>query len=190
VGVIGTGKIGEKVARIFKAGFGCNVVAHDLYESADVKALGIPYVPLDDLLAQSDVISVHCPLLPSTFHLLNEERLKKCKRGVMIINTSRGGLIDTPALLPLLQSGHIGSLGLDVIEREDSLFFRDLSNDLVNNNEFNLLTAYPNVLITAHQAFFTKEALKNIADITIGNLNDYATNAVKDARKVTKAMKA
>ncbi len=170
-GVIGTGKIGLGFARIMH-GFGCRVVAFDPYPDGQAPAY-LEYLPLDDLLAVSDIVSLHCPLTPDTHHLINDMSISRMKRGVMLINTSRGGLINSPALLDGLKSGQIGSVGLDVYEEEENLFFRDLSGEVITDDVFMRLTTFPNVLITGHQGFFTREALTNIAAITIANITAF-----------------
>jgi D-lactate dehydrogenase len=171
VGVIGTGKIGEIFAGIMK-GMGCTLLAYDPYPSEAVKAMGATYVSLDELLAQSDMISLHCPLMPATYHMINDASVAKMKKGAMLINTSRGGLIETQAVVDGLKSGQIGALGLDVYEEEGDLFFEDLSCDVIQDDVFSRLLTFPNVLITGHQAFLTQEALNNIARTTIANLED------------------
>ena len=169
IGIVGTGKIGQCFAQIMH-GFGCKLLAYDVYENPDCLALGIKYVPLTQLLTLSDVVSLHCPLLPSTYHLINEETLKHVKPGSMLINTSRGGLIDTKAAIAALKTGRLGYLGIDVYEDEGSLFFEDLSDTVIQDDTFQLLQSFPNVVITSHQAFFTKEALSNIAETTLTNI--------------------
>jgi D-lactate dehydrogenase len=169
VGVVGTGKIGATLVPILK-GFGCKVLAYDVYENPELVAMGVSYVKLETLLAQSDIVSLHCPLLPSTYHLINNTTVGLMKRGAMLINTSRGGLIQTDALIDGLKSGQLGSVGLDVYEEEESLFFRDLSNSVIQDDVFSRLLTFPNVLITGHQAFFTETALCNIAETTLHNL--------------------
>lgn len=176
VGVIGTGKIGACFARIM-LGFGCRLLAYDVHEDSELKALGVEYVELDKLFAGSDIISLHCPLLPQTKHLVREETLSQMKPGVMIINTSRGPLIDTTAAIQAIKSGHIGYLGLDVYEEEEGVFFEDRSSDIIDDDELMRLTTFPNVRITSHQAFFTREALANIAETTADNLNAWASGA-------------
>lgn len=166
VGLIGQGKIGRIVGDIMR-GFGCRVLAHDPFLEDST--------PLDELLPQSDVVSLHCPLTKDTYHLINEETLAKLKKGAMLINTSRGGLVDARAAIRALKSGHLGSLGLDVYEEEAELFFQDRSGEVVGDDLFARLTTFPNVLITGHQAFFTEEALTAIARTTFENL-DKGTN--------------
>lgn len=171
-GVVGTGKIGEVVCRIL-VGFGCKVLAHDLQPNPACVDIGVTYASTDELLAASDIITLHCPLAPTTHHLINEAALTRMKPGVMLINTSRGAVIDTRAVLKGLKQGVIGNLGLDVYEEEADLFFEDLSGRLINDDVFARLLTFPNVLITGHQAFFTKEALTNIAETTIANVTAF-----------------
>lgn len=172
VGVVGTGKIGAIFARIM-LGFGCNVLAHDPYPNPECQSLGIPYVSLDELFAAADIISLHCPLSPDTHHLIHAESLARMKTGVMLINTSRGALVDTQDVIEALKSGKIGYLGLDVYEEEADLFFEDLSTRVIQDDVFSRLLTFPNVLITAHQAFFTRNALEAIARTTLGNITTY-----------------
>ena len=171
VGVIGTGKIGQCFAQIMK-GFGCTIVAYDVRHNPLCVEMGVNYVELPELLKQSDIISLHCPLLPSTHHIINADSLQHLKPGAMLINTSRGGLIDTNAVIHAIKSGQVGYFGIDVYEHEDSLFFEDLSDTVIQDDTFQLLQSFPNVVITAHQAFFTQEALQNIAETTLSNISD------------------
>lgn len=173
VGVIGTGKIGLIFARIMQ-GFGCRILASDPYPADDAPDY-VEYVPASELYAQSDIISLHCPLTPETRHLIDEKAIAQMKPGVMLINTSRGAVIDTRALIGGLKSGKIGFLGLDVYEEEENLFFRNLSDRIIDDDLFMRLTTFHNVLITGHQGFFTKEALRNIADTTIANITAFET---------------
>jgi len=175
VGVIGTGKIGTCFARIM-VGFGCQVLASDPQPNPDCEAAGARYVPLTELLARSDVVSLHCPLTPATHHLIDATALRAMKAGAMLINTSRGAVIDTRAVITALKSGHLGSLGLDVYEEEADLFFRDLSGGVLHDDVFARLLTFPNVVITGHQAFFTEDALTAIADTTVANLDAYAAH--------------
>ena len=175
IGVIGTGNIGTAFAKIAK-GFGAKILAYDITESQDIIDLGIEYVSLDQLLSESDVISLHCPLMDSTHHLINKESISKMKENVMIINTSRGGLIDTKAVIDGLKSKHIGYLGIDVYEQEEKLFFRDLSHTIIEDDTIQRLMSFPNVLVTAHQAFFTEEALFQIATSTLTSLSHFEKN--------------
>lgn len=172
VGIVGTGVIGEAVARILN-GFGCELLAYDVRENPACLELGVRYVSLDELLAGSDVISLHCPLTRDTYHLIDVEALAKVKPGVMIINTSRGALIDTQAAVDALKDGRVGSLGLDVYEEEDELFFEDLSNVVIQDDTFMRLLTFPNVIVTAHQAYFTSDALANIAETTLANISAF-----------------
>jgi len=175
-GLLGLGTIGKATARILN-GFGCRVLAHDPFPDDEAARLGIDYVGLDDLLTQSDIISLHCPLTPDTHHLLNRHTLRRTKPGVMIINTGRGALIDTPALIEALKDEHIGYVGLDVYEEEADLFFEDLSAQIIKDDAFMRLLTFPNVLITGHQAFFTRNALHAIAQTTFDNLRAFETGA-------------
>ena len=172
VGVIGTGRIGQVFVGLL-AGFGVNVLAYDKFPSADLASGGTDYVELDELYAKSDIVSLHCPLIPETFHLVNATTISKMKRGVMIINTSRGALIDSNAVIDGLKSGQVGYLGLDVYEEEQNLFFEDMSDKIIQDDIFVRLETFPTVLITAHQAFFTKEAVDNIAETTLGNIVEF-----------------
>jgi D-lactate dehydrogenase len=168
-GVVGTGKIGAAAARILM-GFGCRVLAYDKHMNAELSEAGVEYVSLDDLLRRSEIVTLHCPLTPETHHLIDTQRIETMPRGVMLINTSRGGLVDTAAVIDGLKSGKIGHVGLDVYEEEDELFFEDRSSDILPDDEFARLLTFPNVLITGHQAFFTAEALEQIATVTLQNL--------------------
>ncbi|MCJ0972618.1 2-hydroxyacid dehydrogenase [Pseudomonas sp. PS1] len=171
VGVVGTGKIGLIFADIMH-GFGCRVLAADPCPSHDAKAF-VEYVTFDRLLADSDIISLHCPLTPQTNHLIDARAIAQMKDGVMLINTGRGRVIDTRAVIDGLKSGKIGRLGLDVYEEEEQLFFQDLSQHVIADDLFMRLTTFPNVLITGHQAFFTTEALTNIAETTLDNITAF-----------------
>ncbi|QIJ76935.1 2-hydroxyacid dehydrogenase [Methylobacterium sp. NI91] len=176
-GIVGTGNIGVAVARIL-AGFGCRVLAYDPRPSAELAAFGAQAVGLDRLLAEADIVSLHCPLTPDTHHMIDRAALARMKRGVMLINTGRGALVDTAALIEGLKSGAIGHLGLDVYEEEGGLFFEDLSNQIIRDDVFARLLTFPNVLVTGHQAFFTAEALAAIAATTIENLSAYERQGV------------
>ncbi|MCH6256404.1 2-hydroxyacid dehydrogenase [Puniceicoccaceae bacterium K14] len=173
VGVIGTGKIGQVFAQIMK-GFGCPTLAFDPYPNDRCKELGVKYVGLDELLGESDIISLHCPLNKDTKHVVNASAISKMRDGVMLVNTSRGGLIDSLALINGLKSGRIGSVGLDVYEEEEDLFFEDLSNTVIQDDVFARLMTFPNVLISSHQAFFTSNAMEKIANVTFANLEQLA----------------
>jgi len=169
VGVVGTGMIGRTFARIM-AGFGMRVLAYDPGPpAAELVALGAQYVPLDTLLAESDVVSLHCPLVPATHHLIDAAALARMKRGAMLINTGRGGLVESNALIGALKSGQLGHLGLDVYEEESGLFFEDHSDLPLQDDVLARLLMFPNVIVTAHQAFFTREAMGEIARATLGN---------------------
>ena len=183
VGVIGTGKIGMIFANIMNS-LGCNVLLYDPYPNQTL-ANNMRYVSLAELYAESDIISLHCPLTPETHHMINHQVLAQMKNGVMLINTSRGKLVDTKAVISALKSGKIGNLGLDVYEEEGDLFFDDLSNQVIHDDVFMRLLTFPNVLITGHQGFFTKEALTNIAQITLTNITAYETN-LGEMHRVTK----
>jgi D-lactate dehydrogenase len=171
VGIIGTGKIGLCFARIM-AGFGCKLLAYDVQPQPEALALGVEYLALNELLGRSQVVSLHCPLLPGTHHLINQDTLQYLHPGAMLINTSRGGLIDTQAVIQGIKSGRVGALGIDVYEQETELFFEDLSNTIIQDDQIQLLQSFPNVVITAHQAFFTREALTAIASTTLSNISD------------------
>lgn len=172
VGIVGTGKIGLLTAKPLAA-MGCRVVGHDLYPSAEFTSLGGNYVPLDELFSQSDIISLHCPLTPESHYMINAASLQRMKQGVMIINTSRGALVDATAVIEALKTGQVGALGLDVYEQEADVFYENLSNEIIQDDVLQRLLSFPNVLITSHQAFFTETALRNIAETTIANLEDY-----------------
>jgi D-lactate dehydrogenase len=169
IGIIGTGNIGKAFAKIM-LGFGCKVLAFDLIANKDLEALGVEYHPLMEVF-KSDIISLHCPLTEQTKHLMNETSFAMMKKGAVLINTSRGGLIDTKAVIKALKTGQIGALGIDVYEQEEKLFFRDLSEDIIQDDTIQRLMSFPNVLITAHQAFFTDEALTQIATTTFNNIS-------------------
>jgi D-lactate dehydrogenase len=173
VGVIGTGAIGAVLARILQ-GFGCEVLASDPAPDADLAAAGVAYVPLAELFARSDVIALQCPLTPETHHLIDDDAVAAMKPGAMLINTSRGAVIDTRAVIRGLKSGRIGALGLDVYEEEGGLFFEDQSDRIIPDDVFARLLTFPNVLITGHQGFFTREALEGIAETTVANVTAFA----------------
>ena len=173
VGVIGTGKIGRTFIDICR-GFGMRVLAYDKFPAKDS---GLDYVELDTLLRESDVISLHCPLTPDTRHILNRDAFSKMKKGVFILNTSRGALIDSEALLDALNSRTVGGAGLDVYEEEANLFCEDRSDTIIHDDTLALLVSRPNVILTAHQAFLTEEALHNIAEETIKNLDAFFSGA-------------
>ena len=172
VGVVGTGRIGATFARIL-AGFGCTILAVDPAPDAACIAAGVRYVELSELLATSDIVSLHCPLTPATHHLIDAAALARLRPGAMLINTSRGAVIDTPAVIAALKDGRLGHLGLDVYEEEADLFFEDLSDKVIQDDVFARLLSFPNVLVTGHQAFFTADALQGIAGITIANITAF-----------------
>ena len=173
VGVIGTGKIGATFIGVM-SGFGCVLLAYDPYPNDAVKGKA-QYVTLEQLFERADIISLHSPLTPDTHHLIDEDALAQMKEGVMIINTSRGALVDTQAAITALKTGRLGYLGLDVYEEEGDLFFEDLSDKVIQDDLFSRLLTFPNVLITGHQAFFTEEALHNIAQTTVQNITAFET---------------
>ncbi len=175
VGVIGTGKIGTVFCRIM-SGFGCRILVHDPQPSSELRTLGAKYVGLDDLFGAADIVALHLPLTPATHHLIDAAALHRMRNGVMLINTSRGGLVDTPAVIAALKSGKIGALGLDVYEEEADLFFEDLSGTVIQDDVFARLLTFPNVLVTGHQGFFTREALANIAETTLANATAFETD--------------
>jgi D-lactate dehydrogenase len=172
VGVVGTGKIGAAFCNIMQ-GFGCKVIAYDVKESDKLKEKGIKYVPFDELLSKSDIISLHCPLTPETHYLFKNDTFSKMKKGAMLINTSRGGLIKTSHAIEALKRGQLGYLGIDVYEQEENLFFKDLSESIIQDDLIERLMSFHNVLITPHQGFFTKEALDQIATTTLKNFTDF-----------------
>ncbi len=172
VGIIGAGRIGGALAKIMK-GFGCKVLVYDLLEDQRLMAMGALYVPLDQLLEQSDIISLHLPLTQNSHHIINANAIAKMKHGVMLINTGRGGLIDTKAMIDALKAGKIGAAGLDVYEEEENVFFQDLSCSVLQDDILARLMTFPNVLITAHQAFLTEEALRGIVSTTLTNLSEF-----------------
>jgi D-lactate dehydrogenase len=171
-GVIGIGRIGQIVARILRLGFGCQVLASDVVENAELKAAGVRYVAREELLSESDVVTLHCPLTPQTHHLIDATSLAAARPGVLIVNTSRGALIDTAALIEGLKSDKVGGVALDVYEQEADLLFEDLSSQVVQDDVFQRLLTFPNVLVTGHQAFLTEEALRAIAETTLRSLAD------------------
>lgn len=184
VGVVGTGKIGSQVCRIL-IGMGCKVIAYDRYRSKSIEKLGVSYLPLEEVFLQSDVITLHCPLTLKTQHLINAASIELMKPGVMIINTSRGGLLNTRDVLRGLKSGKIGYLGLDVYEDEASLFFEDRSGAVLQDEIFARLLTFRNVLVTGHQAYFTAEALNKIAAVSIENATEFEISGhVPDAYEV------
>lgn len=172
VGLVGTGKIGTVMARIL-TGFGCRLLAYDVAVNPECADMGVHYRSLDELWAQSDIVSLHAPLTGDTRHMIDAAAIARMKPGVMIVNTSRGALVDTGALIDGLKSGHVGSVGLDVYEEEEQLFFRDLSAQVIQDDVFARLLTFPNVLITAHQGFFTREAMTAISEVTLENVSAF-----------------
>ncbi len=171
VGVIGTGLIGSIFCKIM-LGFGCKVIAYDVFPNAELEKAGVTYTDLDTLFSSSDIISLHCPLMPETKYIINKSSFDKMKNGVMLINTSRGGLVNTKDAIHALKNKKLGYLGIDVYEQEENLFFNDLSEVIIEDDLIARLMSFPNVLITSHQGFFTKEALQQIASITLQNISD------------------
>jgi D-lactate dehydrogenase len=188
-GVVGTGRIGALVARMLRLGFGCDVLASDIVEDPVLVAAGVRYVPVETLLREADLISLHCPLTPDTRHLIDAEVIGAARPGVMIVNTSRGALIDTSALIEGLKSRKIGGVALDVYEQEADLFFEDLSNEIVQDDVFQRLLTFPNVLITGHQAFLTEEALGAIAQTTLASLTEIEAGRPVTNRVLREAVK-
>ena len=177
VGIVGTGQIGATVARIM-AGFGCKLLGFDVHPNADCVAVGMTYVDIDQLFSESDIITLHCPLTPQTHYLINATAIGRMREGVMLINTSRGAVIDTKAAVQGLKSGRIGALGLDVYEEEVDYFFEDRSAQLITDDVLARLLTFPNVIVSSHQAFFTREALAAIAQATLQNLQDLEVRGV------------
>jgi D-lactate dehydrogenase len=179
IGVLGTGKIGAVFCKIM-LGFGAKVFAYDPFPDEALISLGVKYIGKDELFTNSDIISLHLPLLPESKHIINESSVEKMKNGVFLINTSRGGLVKTSSVIKGLKSGKIGALGLDVYEEEEGIFFIDHSLDLIDDDELSRLMTFPNVLITSHQAFLTENALTNIADTTIKSIRDFQSGIAPD----------
>lgn len=173
IGIIGTGQIGETFCKLIK-GFGSNIIAFDISENKTLVDLGVKYVSLDELFEGSDIISLHCPLNQHTKHIINKDSIAKMKKGVMIINTSRGALIKTADVIEGLTERKIGYLGIDVYEQEENIFFEDLSEHIIEDDQIMRLMSFPNVLITSHQAFFTKEAIDEITTTTLENIKSYS----------------
>jgi D-lactate dehydrogenase len=184
VGIVGTGKVGTALAQILK-GFGCRLLGYDKYQNGACLALDMRYVGLPDLLMQSDIVSLHAPLTIDTQHLINEKTIGVMKQGSMLINTARGGLIDTPAALEALKRrDHLSYLGIDVYEEEGPLFFADLSTTIIQDDTFARLTTLPNVVITGHQGFLTHEALQQIAEVTLANVSDFESGRSREENVV------
>ena len=172
VGIVGTGAIGAAVARIL-AGFDARLLAYDPRANPAVEALGARYVPLETLLAEAEIVTLHCPLTPDTRHLIRRDRLALMRDGTLLVNTGRGGLIDSRAVIDALKSGKLGGVALDVYEEEEGLFFRDHSSHIIADDVFARLLTFPNVIVTGHQAFFTEPALRAIADTTVDNVRRF-----------------
>jgi D-lactate dehydrogenase len=169
IGIIGTGKIGTVTAKIM-TGFGCKVIAYDPFSNPQCEAMGVQYMELSQLFSQSDIITLHCPLTSENHHLISKQAIVQMKPHVMLINTSRGALIDTDAIITALKSSQISALGLDVYEQESALFFEDRSDRIMQDDTFARLMTFPNVIITGHQAFFTEDAMRAIAEVTLANI--------------------
>ncbi|MCY1340318.1 D-lactate dehydrogenase [compost metagenome] len=183
VAVVGTGKIGRVFARIM-LGFGCDVIGYDAYPSPEFEALGARYAREGEIGASADIISLHCPLTPQTHHIINADTLARAKRGALLVNTSRGGLVDTEAAIDALKSRQLGGLAIDVYEQEADLFFRDLSSTIVTDDVLQRLVSFPNVIVTGHQAFFTHEAMTTICQTTLRSMTEFEsgqamTNEIK-----------
>lgn len=176
VGIVGTGKIGQAAARIF-LGFDCTVLAYDLAPSPALVALGVAYVSLDEIYRRADIVSLHVPLTPATHHMIDAAALAKMKPGVVLVNTGRGALIESHALIGALKRGHLGAAGLDVYEEEEGVFFEDLSGQVLQDDVLARLLTFPNVLVTSHQAFLTREALSAIARVTLENVTAFERGA-------------
>ena len=189
IGVLGTGRIGAVFCRI-GMGFGCHVVAHDPYPDARLEEDGVTYAPIEEVLATADIVVLHLPLTPETRHIIDTEAIAHMKTGVMLVNTSRGALVDTRAVIKGLKSGRIGSLGLDVYEEEADIFFEDLSSTVIQDDVFARLLTFPNVLITGHQAFFTREALQRIAETTLANASAFETGTGELHRVILEEVQA
>ncbi len=181
-GVVGTGQIGALVARALRAGFGCEVLASDPIVDPELEAIGVRYVPRDQLLREAEFLTLHCPLTPETRHLIDAEALAAAKPGLVIVNTSRGALIDTRALIDSLKQRKVAGVALDVYEQEAGIFFDDLSNEIVDDDLLQRLLTFPNVLMTGHQAFLTEEAFTAIAETTLGSLDDFRNGRVLEHR--------
>lgn len=185
VGIVGTGKIGAALAHIMK-GFGCSLLGYDIEPNQACESLGLRYVSFDELLRQSDIISLHCALTPQTTHMFNAKTIAEMKQGSMLINAARGGLIDTKAAIEALKTRRtLAYLGIDVYEGEGPLFFADRSTTIIEDDVFERLTTFPNVLVTGHQAFLTREALTQIAEIALGNARDFEAGRPKRENVVT-----
>jgi len=185
VGVVGTGKIGKAFCKIM-LGFGCKILAFDPFEAPDLTATGVQYCTFDEVLRQSDIISLHCPLTPENRYLINQDTLSKMKQGATLINTSRGALIDTHAVIAALKTGWLAYLGIDVYEQEEQLFFKDLSGSIIEDDNIQRLMSFPNVLVTGHQAFFTADALSQIAETTLTSIQQISKGIAPDSAVIVK----
>lgn len=183
IGIVGTGKIGKAFINIAK-GFGCKIIAYDLFTDQDLMNSGVEYVDLKTLFSTSDIISLHCPLTSENHYMINQETIGLMKDGVTIINTSRGGLINTHEAIEALKSHKIGYLGIDVYEQEEKLFFKDLSAEIIQDDMIQRLMSFPNVLVTAHQAFFTQEALEQISEITMKSISEIIQKGKTEVEKM------
>ena len=172
VGTIGTGRIGRVFAAIMR-GFGCDVIGYDAFPNAEFAALGGRYADLESVCRQADVLSLHCPLTPDTHHIMNAATFAAAKPGALLVNTSRGGLIDTEAAIEALKRGRLGGLAIDVYEQEANLFFQDLSSEVIADDVIQRLVSFPNVIVTGHQAFFTREAIGTIIATTLESIADF-----------------
>jgi D-lactate dehydrogenase len=172
IGVIGTGAIGRAFCRI-AIGFGCEVLAYDILENEEMKELGVKYLPIYDVFQKSQIISLHCPLNPDTHHMVNAKSIAQMQDGVVLINTSRGALVETKAVIRALKNKKIGFLGIDVYEQEEHIFFKNLSEEIMQDEQIARLMTFPNVLVTGHQAFLTNEALEQIAKVTLANISAF-----------------
>jgi len=179
VGVVGTGRIGTVFSQIM-SGFGCNLLGHDRQDNAECRQLGMRYVSLEELLGSSDIVSLHCPLTPETHYIINANTIALLKPNAMLVNTSRGALIDTRALIPHLKRCRTCSVCLDVYEEESDLYYRNLSDEVIDDDVIMRLLTFPNVLITGHQAFFTREAMETIAGTTIRNIDDFSAGRTNE----------
>lgn len=177
VALIGTGSIGKAFYKILK-GFGCRIIAFDPYPNQALIAEGLTYGTFEEAICDAEIVSLHCPLSDHSFHMINEQTLRFFKQGAMLINTSRGALINTADVITALKSGQLGYLGLDVYEQESALFFQDLSGEVIQDDLIARLISFPNVLITAHQGFFTREAMQQIAEITFSNADAFANREI------------
>lgn len=194
VGIIGTGKIGSVLAHIL-TGFGCKILSYDLMESTYCRTIGVKYVSLSELLQQSNIVSLHLPLTPDTFHLINKDTLALMQDNSILINTSRGAIVNTADLISVLKQRRLSGVGLDVYEEESELYYHDLRDQIIDDDTFARLISFPNVLVTGHQAFFTREALDDIAETTIKNLTDYeagvySSNTVTQEQKIEQQIPA